>query len=380
MQSFLLQLKDQDERYSQVSYRSIPAEQFDEQLVTALADGVGPDLLLTSHEYLVDQRRRLQPVSYESFTARDYTNMYVDGASVFALNDGIYAFPIMLDPLMMYWNRAVLANQGFLTAPATWEELVSVQFPRLIGRNFDRTITRSVVAMGVYPNIRNAFGVLSMLTIQAGSERVIESDGGYSVRLDSVAGQTTQPFRTSVDFFMRFAQPSNTLYSWNRSFTDDRTQFIAEDLVFYFGYGSEGREIERLNPNLSFDIAEVPQGAGATVRRTYGRFYGLAPLRSSDNLNGAFQVMSAFGAQNIASVIASAYNMVPAHRGAVAAGSNDTFGRYSYTAAPVTYGWLNPNLSASNGIFTDMTRSISENRSDVTAATSDAINRLRSEY
>jgi ABC-type glycerol-3-phosphate transport system substrate-binding protein len=380
IQTVLTQLREQDERYLQVTYRYLPPETFDESLVTALADGVGPDLLLTSHENLVDQRRRLQPVSYESFPLRDFTSMYLDGASVFTLSDGIYAFPIMVDPLMLFYNRSVLANEGFLAAPQTWEELVSVQFPALIERGFDRTISRSVVAMGVYGNTRNAFGTLSMLMIQAGSDRVVEADGVYSVRLNTAASGTAEPFRTAVDFFMRFAQPTNTLYSWNRSFSDDRTQFISEDLIFYFGYGSEGRVIEQLNPNLSFDIAEVPQGAGATVRRTYGRFYGLTPLRSADNLNGAFQVMSALGAEPVAAALAANYNMVPAHRAAVARGSNDSFGRFTYRVAPVTYGWLNPNLGTTNDIFTDMTRSISENRNDVTTATLDALNRLRSEY
>ncbi len=67
----------------------------------------------------------------------------------------------------------------------------------------------------------------------------------------------------TADFYTRFARPDNTLYSWNRSFSSDRDRFVSGDLALYFGYGSEGKELERLNPNLNFDIAEVPQGATA---------------------------------------------------------------------------------------------------------------------
>lgn len=380
VQEVLRSLKERDERFNEVTYKFISDATFDTELTNALADGVGPDLLLVSHEHLVDQRRRIQPISYEVVPRRDVTNLYIDGAAIFGLSDGLYAYPLMVDPLMMYWNKDILANQGFLAAPKTWEELVSVQFPRLIDRGFDRAVRRSVVAMGVYPNVRNAFGTVSMLLIQAGSERVLEADGGYSVRLDTVPGQVGQPFRNSLEFFLRFGQPSNTLYSWNRSFIDDRSQFISGDLVFYFGYGSEGREIERLNPNLSFDIAEVPQGASATVRRTYGKFYGVSLLRSTDNVTGAYNVMGALASVQLSTALASSLNMVPTLREAITAGSNDSFGRFTYLSAPITYGWLNPDINATNSIFADAVRNVSENRSDLPNAVNDTLTRLRSEY
>lgn len=378
---YLSELREQNDAYGQISYRHIRPEQFDDMLVTALADGVGPDLILVSHEKLAAQRHRIQPISYESFPLRDVQDRYVDGAQIFALSDGLYGYPIAVDPLMMYWNRDLLTTTGYLDAPATWEEVVNDVFPDMIQRGFDRSVQRSVVAMGEYGNVRNAFGILSALLLQGGSEGVVEAAGGeYRVRLQSSVSGKTDPLRAAADFYTRFSRPSNALYSWNRAFNEDRRQFVSEELVFYFGYGSEGEVIEQINPNVSFDIAEIPQGATATVRRTYGKFYGLSLLRSTDNPQGAVVVMGDLGSQAKASEIAVRSNMAPAYRAAIAAGSNDIYGRVIFKSAAIAAGWLNPSLEAANDIFEQMTEDINENRRDVSGAVTDASSRLAEEY
>jgi hypothetical protein len=190
----------------------------------------------------------------------------------------------------------------------------------------------------------------------------------------------SDPLRAVADFYTRFSKPSNTLYSWNRSFGSDRQQFISSDLVLYFGYASEGAEIERTNPNLSFDIAEIPQGADVTSRRTYGKFYTLSLLQSSPNKTGASIIMADLGSFAMAEKIAIASNMVPAFRGLVNAGSNDVYGRVAYKSALITFGWLNPDRVASDKIFETMTKDINENREDLNNAVSDVSVRLGNEY
>ena len=376
----LQSLYDLGDAYKGVRYRYIDPRDFDTTLVTALADGEGPDAILVSHERLVDYRKRIAAVSYESYPLRDIKNTYIDGAEIYALSDGLYAYPIAVDPLVMYWNRDMFSNKGLLNAPKTWEELVNVQFDSLIERDFDRTIKKSVVAMGEYGNVRNAFGIISTLLLQAGTRGVIDEGNLYRISINESVSGAGKPLQTSLDFYTRFSRVNNSLYSWNRSFVEDRSQFAAEDLAMYFGYGSEGYEIERLNPNLNFDIAEVPQGQASNVRRTYGKFYGFSVLRSSDNLVGAATAVSMLANQNYGTQIARANNMAPVFRSTLSQGSNDTYGRVIYQAATVAYGWLNPSLTVVADIFTTMTRDVNENRYDEGKAASDAIKRLEQQY
>ena len=155
---------------------------------------------------------------------------------------------------------------------------------------------------------------------------------------------------------------------------------MSEDLALYFGYGSEGVDIERQNPNLNFDIAEVPQGASATVRRTYGKFYGLALVRNTQNAGGASAVMSVLGSPSLASRIAADNDLAPAHRNLLSEGSNDTYGRLYYQSAVISQGWLNPPRTTVDSIFTTMTRDVVEGRASESQSAVDAIGRLQLEY
>lgn len=375
------ELKATNEVYRNVSYTFIHPDDFDVKLITALADNQGPDLILLSQEKLVTMRKRIQPISYESFPLRDVKTAYIDGAQIFALSDGLYGYPIAADPLMLYWNRDILATEGFLEAPKNWESLINTYFPELIIRDFDRTINRSVVAMGEYENVRNAFGIISTLILQGGSQRVVENvQGQYFIKLRESVGEGGDPLRAAADFYTRFSKPSNSLYSWNRAFNEDRLQFISEDLALYFGYGSEGHQIEKINPNLNFDIAEVPQGATATTRRTYGKFYALAMLKASGNKTGAAAIMANFGTSALADRFAIESNMVPVYRNSVSLGSDDNYGRLSYQSASIALGWLNPDLAKANDIFNSMTQNINENRRTVQESVDDTVLSLQKEY
>lgn len=374
------ELSETYDSYRNVSYRYIAPESFDRMVVDALADQNPPDILLMSHERMVKHRSRLQSIPYESFPVRDFRNRYIDGAGIFALNDGVYAFPVAVDPLVMYWNRDTLSTNGFLTPPATWEEIVNEVAPALTKRDFNRTIQKSAVAMGEYTNIKNSFPIISMLLIQSGSNLVSESGSQYRVNLNTSAGSTAAPLTTALTFFTSFSNVNNSLYGWNRSLSLDRDMFLREDLALYFGFGSEGRELEAKNPNLSFDIAEVPQGENVVNKRTYGNFYGLFVLKAAKNKSGAYTVMNTLGEQQFAKRIADANNLAPVYRASLQMGSNDVYGRVIYSSAFNTRAWLNPDPDRVRGVFTQSIEDISSNRRNITSVAGDTVTRLQQIY
>ncbi len=368
--------------YDSVSYFYISPETFDETFINALADGVGPDLLLLSHESLVKHRSRIEAVPYESFPARDFRSLYVDGAEIFALSDGIYGYPILVDPLMMYWNRDLFAFSNLINPPASWEELVSDVVPVLTTRDFERNITQSSLAMGEYKNVKNAFSIISMLLLQGGSAMVTENNQNYEIKLDqSLANDSSKrPFTTAMTFYTSFNTVSNSLYSWNRSLSLDRDQFLQDRLAIYFGFGSEARELESGNPNLSFDIAPVPQSASATVKRTYARFYGLMVPRFAQNKIGAYAVRQELSSQANTKKLADAYNLAPTYRSSLTAGSNDIYGRVIYDSVPHARGWLNPDRVQTDSVLERMLEDVSSNRSEVSYAARDVVGRLEQVY
>jgi len=370
-----------DPGFKNVNYRFIDSADFDNKFVNALADQEAPDLILIGHDRIAEHRSRLQTISYDSFPLRDYRTSYIDGAEIFALSDGIVALPLAVDPLVMYWNRDIFADQGFSVAPKTWEELVGTYVPALTVRDNSRNIVRAGIALGEYRNIENAFPILSLLLLQAGSVMVTENGFNYNVSLnESSAKNTTKPLVSAVTFYTNFNNTSNTLYSWNRALRSDKDMFLSEDLAIYFGFASEGKALAAKNPNLSFDVAVVLQGAAANVKRTYGAFYGLAIPKASRNKNGAGIVMNVLGSANNTKFLADKYDMAPIYRGSLSQGSDGVYSRVAYDSALSARGWLNPDRDRLDNLLIEMLEGVSANRSNLSKSTSDALVKISQIY
>lgn len=380
MNQLIAEIRKTNETFSNVRYVQVSANQFSNALTNALADGNQPDLVLIPHELLVTLRPRLSVFSYQQFPLREFRDRYVAGAEQFALPEGIYGIPVLVDPLMMYWNRNLLATNGFLTPPETWESLLGDYFPALIARGTDRSLTRSVVAMGSMRTVTNGHPIIASLFIQGGSQGVVLQNNQYQILLDRRTTGTGRPFLTAVDFYTRFSSFNNVNYSWNDAQPNDRDHFTGENLVFYFGFGSEARELERRNPNLSFDIAEFPQGAAATLRRTYGRLYSLVPVQRSRNPQAASVVLSVLTSDQVVQQLATLYDVAPVKKSLLQSGSSDLYGRAIYRSAPIAYGWLSPAPTALNTALTTMIEDIATERKSVGNAVADGLERIQLAY
>jgi hypothetical protein len=184
----------------------------------------------------------------------------------------------------------------------------------------------------------------------------------------------------SLQFYTRFANPGDALYSWNRTKNTDRKEFLAGTLATYFAPGSEIELLRRQNPNLNFDVTEVPQSSGATVRRTYGDFYGFAILRTANNQAGAYRVAQIMSSPQNNLTISNRLNMVPAHRSLVAQGNAAPALQVSYTSALIARGWLNPVFRNTDIVLQQAVEDILADRRSLNQVRSDVLARLRDLY
>ena len=160
----------------------------------------------------------------------------------------------------------------------------------------------------------------------------------------------------------------------------ERDSFLSEDLAIYFGLGSEGKDLEIKNPNLSFDISEIPQNLNGGNKRTYGNFYGFFVPKTAKNKNGAFKVIQILTSDTNAKKIANNLNMAPVSRDLVTAGSNDVYGRIIYQSVPNARGWLNPDIDRLNDIMDEEITDVGANRQSSSNAASDILVRLGQIY
>jgi ABC-type glycerol-3-phosphate transport system substrate-binding protein len=375
-------LEEQNPAFNVVEYVDVRPDRFAAEFVNAIAEGRSPDLVLLPHTELVAQRSKLLPIPYTTtgYSERDIRNRFIDGVEIFARPDGLYAIPLAVDPLIMYWNRDLFASAGFAVPPQTWEQFVGTMVPQLTVRDSSRNIQRSAAALGEYQNIRHGYEILSLLLLQAGSRMVTEGDRGYELLLNEAESSNTRPLESVLQFYSEFANPVSALYTWNRSLEEDQLAFTSGDLATYFGLGSEARDLVERNPNLNFDATLPPQGANATVFRTHGTFYGFAIPRASRNQGGAFNVANFLASQDAAFALTQSLRLTPVDRTLLARGGSDSFAAVSYQAALIARGWLSPSPAATEQVFQTMVEEVAGNRNRISNVVNDTIDRLLLAY
>lgn len=363
-------LANTDKNLKSVTYVQVQPDTFDSDYVNAVAAGKAPDLILVSQEHLQQLKPTLYEIPYSSISARQYADTFADGASVFEDANGTYGVPFAIDPLVMYFNKTLLSSSGIAAPPATWEAITGL-VPSVTQTGANQGIAQALIALGTYPNVHNARGILSTLLFQAGVAITTPSASG-AVQGTIASGAPTNgisPGDAAVRFYTSFANPAQTSYTWNSSLPDSQQYFVAGKLALYLGYASELSYLQQANPNLAFDVAKVPQPATASTRTDYGLFYAFAIPRTAPNQAGAFAVaVGLSSAADQTALVHAAGTLAPAEKALLSAPPSDQYSPVFYDQAIIAKGWLSPAPATTDTIFASMIQNVITGRSTLDQA------------
>ncbi|MBL7045988.1 MAG: extracellular solute-binding protein [Parcubacteria group bacterium] len=361
-----------DETFDEVSYVEKNKATFTGELVDALASGTGPDLFFLDNDLILRHRDKIIPIPYDILSERDFRNAYIEGAELFLDSDGLVAVPTSIDPMVLYWNRSLFSSSGLALPPEFWDEVLVLSSEILTKKDQTGNISQSAIAFGEYQNIKHAKEILSMLITQAGGSVVsVQSNGGLASGLGFRFDNGVFPAESALRLYTDFANPSKSVYSWNRSLSEAREEFVAGNLAMYIGFASELREIRALNPNLNFDVSPVPQSRDGRVS-TYGNSVGLSIPRGSLNINGAARVALALSSKEGNRLFTETLNLTSPRRDILTEASGDLFETVFRRAAIVARGWLDPDTARTDTVFREMVEFVTTGRLRVSEAVKSA--------
>jgi ABC-type glycerol-3-phosphate transport system substrate-binding protein len=358
-----------------VKYAQKSSQTFDQDLLEALADGKGPDMIFLPDSLAFHYSNKITTIPYVTYPLANFKNTFAQAGEVFLNSKGVMAVPLLIDPLIMYYSRSMLDANSIVKPPAFWDELVAM-VPTLTKKDATNKIEKSTVALGHFSNIYHAKDILVTMFMQAGSPILVEgSNGVYSPALER-AQNTNYNLSQVLKFYTDFADPNNTLYSWNKSFPSSVDAFSSEDLAFYFGYTSELPTLVSRNPNQNFFVAPMPQIRGSNFKLTGARVTGIAILNSSKNPNTAYIAANQISSSDFGLKLANALGVAPARRDLLKNKGADAFSPTFYDSALFARGWLDPSPKSTDDIFRQMIDSVLSNSSNTSSAISDADSRL----
>lgn len=311
------------------------------ELVEAMSNGTGPDILTVTPEMLVSNRQRLFSIPYESFPESLFRSTYIDQSNLFLLPEGIIGFPMLIDPMVMYVNNDLFSSAFIVNPPKTWDELLSIN-NSLTKITDTGEIKQSLVGLGTFYNVTHAQDIITTLLLQSGSNITgfVQGSSTISVIPNNTGGSV-------FDFYTGFSNKESDFYSYNTSQPNDFDAFIAGKNAIYFGFASELPNVSIKNPNLNFGIHMMPViGSGQGKDVIYGRITGWGISKMSKNTNAAIQLLQIISSKDVVSGFVNNTWLAPARRDMLAIQpSNDATRALIYKSAIISRGFWNPDVN-----------------------------------
>ncbi|HTH93139.1 MAG TPA: extracellular solute-binding protein [Candidatus Paceibacterota bacterium] len=386
MQSYVDNFNSQNYGYT-LSYSYHAPANFYQDLIVSLANGKSPDLVITSSEAISQIANKLYTIPFAAYTERTFRDTNVDGAQMFLSKTGVTALPLLVDPLVVYYNKDILAAKNFVAPPKTWKDL-QASVPLFTKRTSQGKLTQSTIAMGEWDNILHARDILSALFLQTGNSIVgyDATTGANQVTLANGTGTATVsdnpgnelPAVQALTFYTSFSDPTSSAYSWNNSLPESLQNFLAGKSVFYIGRASELFTIQAQNPNLNFDVTQLFQAQNATRPITFGSFVAVGIMKGAPNMTAAYAAATQMTSSAGVDDISKRFSLPPARRDLLQVAQSSPYVSVFFQAALSAFSWPDPNPTSTNTIFHDMINNVNSNTTDVQTAIFNATQSLQS--
>lgn len=278
-----------------INFRKIRYEDYEREVLNALAEDRGPDILSLQNTWLSGWQTKLLPMpsaltlsfqevrgpsikqevvwvlrSVPTLGIRGAQNNFVEAVAKDVIlptgeaggAQAVYGLPLALDTIALYYNRDMLNLAGIPSPPKTWTE-----FQSIVGRlnKFDQTgaIIQSGAALGTARNTERAFDILSLLMMQNGTVMMDERGQPVFDRLPpALKDRGLPPGEEALVFYTDFANPAQSSYSWHEGMPNSLQAFAASKTAFFFGYSYHLPVLKNIAQKLNFAISSMPQIEG----------------------------------------------------------------------------------------------------------------------
>ncbi|MBI4253161.1 extracellular solute-binding protein [Candidatus Uhrbacteria bacterium] len=289
-----------------INYRKFRPEEYEQEIIEALAEDRGPDILAIHNTWVdkyINKLAPMPPVMNISFVVtkgkvkqvteaevrqiKGYTPASIQEAFVPTVVDDVIRFidgsprilglPFSVDTLALFYNQTLLRNTGVILAPpkywavsdddpqATQKRVLFQDFVSQAARltvftdEMTREIIQSGAAFGSANNIARANDILATLMLQNGSQMAGDSTVNFDYDPSFPRPLAVNPGVEALRFYTDFASPSKQIYVWNETFPESFEAFAQGRTVMFFGYSYHASQLASRAPQLRLGVAPVPQ-------------------------------------------------------------------------------------------------------------------------
>lgn len=268
-----------------IEYRRLDEATYEEDLIAAFASGKAPDVFMFHNSWLPKFVDKIVPAPETLVSTLDMDRFPTTVMQDFAPDGKVYALPLYLDTLALFYNKDIFDRAAIAGPPATWADFERI-VPRLRTMTRNGDIERAAAAIGgSEASVNRATDLLSLIMLQTGTRM---TDDDFTVAtFDGSEGQDA--FR----FYLSFANPAEReKYTWNDGLTYSLDAFAEEKVAVIFNYAHQLKALRERSPFLRVGVAPVPQPSEATDEVNYPNYWGFAVSSQSAHPDAAWNFIA----------------------------------------------------------------------------------------
>ena len=279
-----------------IKYRKFRYEEYEQELLNALAEDRGPDIFSIHNTWLGKYKTKIEPMpatitlpyqfmrgtikkelitemrTTASIKPASIRQSFIDvvGGDVIRTDVGtdeerklnpeqVIGLPLSVDTLVMFYNQDLLNRADIALPPEDWKTFVA-DVAKITRVNDKGEIIVAGAALGTAENIPRFSDILAVLMMQNGA--VMANKDGYptfNAIPTQYAKEKVVPGVDAIIFYTDFANPNKQAYTWNKDMADALEEFTSGRVAFFFGYSYHIPQIKTRSPQLRWNIAPIPQ-------------------------------------------------------------------------------------------------------------------------
>lgn len=359
-----------------IVYRKLNFEDYEKELVNSFAAGTGPDIWLMHNTWLPKHGDKIFPLPQivkgekkPLFTLKDFQDQFLDVAfNDLTSNGQIYALPIYIDTLGLYYNKDLFNSAGITGPPKTWDDF-NEDVRRLTTVDSRGNISRSGAAIGTARNINRSTDILMLLMLQSGVQ-MTDSDRNSATFSRPVQGEAVG--ERALQYYTDFANLTKQVYTWNDQQHYSIDAFTEGNVAMMFNYSHHISTIRSKSSRFNFGTAQVPQVSGSPTAINFASYWAPTVSKQSKNAVTAWKFLVYLSSQKGALYYVNVSNRPSARRDLIDQQKSDPdLGVFAIQALSAR-SWYQVDNSAIETIFADMVDDVNLGRASVRDALSAA--------
>ena len=262
---------------------STSLREHEQKLAAAMPTGTGPDLFDVGQILSINLiEAGLIPANPAPVEAQLKASYRAASLASFTVAGKTYGLPLLFSTPVLFWNRAMFKEAGLPGAPETMGEMMD--YAKKLVR-FDSTgkMTRSGMSLrlaGQGSGITEKWRFI--LEPAGGSVIKRHPSGKYQQNYDNAAGQAALQYYIDAVQVHKVDDPR---------VQRDAAAFVAGNTAMCFREAWVIGEIQKQNPSLDYDVAQIPAWAAGQPKKTLLQHNGLYVSGQSKNAAAAYAFM-----------------------------------------------------------------------------------------